>query len=120
MSPLLVLLGLAGAHLLAAMSPGPSFVVVLRETLAGSLRTGLWVSLGMSAGALAWALAAWFGLAALFAAAPWLFAALRWGARCSCFGWRSGSGAERASRRRWPRTRPAARAPAPTLSGSAC
>lgn len=79
MSAGLVLLTLAGAHLLAVMSPGPSFVVVLRETLSGSTRTGLMVSLGMSLGALLWALAAWFGLAALFAAAPWLFAALRWG-----------------------------------------
>ncbi len=38
----LVLAGLASAHLVAAISPGPSFVVVARTSIAGSRASGGW------------------------------------------------------------------------------
>ena len=64
-------------HLAAVVSPGPSFVVVTRAALAGSAARGVAVALGLTLGTLLWALAAWFGLASLFAVAPALYAAVR-------------------------------------------
>ncbi|MEO1688629.1 MAG: LysE family transporter [Pseudomonadota bacterium] len=74
---LLILAGVALVHLAGAASPGPSFVVVARAAAARSRASGLWMSLGMGLGAAAWAAAALFGLAALFAAAPWLHDVVR-------------------------------------------
>lgn len=34
----------------ALASPGPDFLVVLRQTLSGSSRTGIWAALGVAAG----------------------------------------------------------------------
>ena len=59
------------------MSPGPSFVVVMRSALAHSSREALWVTLGLGLGTLLWAAAALFGLSLVFAAFPWLYLGLR-------------------------------------------
>jgi RhtB (resistance to homoserine/threonine) family protein len=59
------------------VSPGPSFVVVVRSALAHGSREGLWVTLGLGLGTLIWAGAALFGLGLLFAAFPWLYLGLR-------------------------------------------
>lgn len=73
MEYLLPLLGIAGANLLAAMSPGPAFVLVTRTAIAGSRRAGLAAAAGMIIGAVAWAAAAIFGLALVFAQLVWLY-----------------------------------------------
>lgn len=76
---LALLLGtFALTHLAAVISPGPSFAVVLRETVSFGRAAGLWLVLGLGVGTLVWAVGAWFGLAALFEIAPWLMAVLRW------------------------------------------
>ncbi len=72
-----ILVTFALAHLAAVASPGPSFVVVMRETLSRGTLSGVWCAFGLGLGTLIWAAAAWFGLAALFAAAPWLYAGLK-------------------------------------------
>lgn len=77
METALILLGVAAVHLAGAASPGPSFVLVARVSAAESRAAGLAMSLGMGVGATAWAAAALLGLAALFAAAPWLYTAVR-------------------------------------------
>ncbi|RED11981.1 LysE family translocator [Pontivivens insulae] len=78
MTTALVLLTFALTHLAAVASPGPSFLLVLREAAAGGARRGLLVAFGLGLGTLIWAVGAWFGLAALFEIAPWLLVGLRW------------------------------------------
>lgn len=79
METAMLLAGVAMAHLLAVISPGPSLLVVARTSVAASRRAGAWVALGLGLGTLVWAVAALFGLGLLFAAAPWLYAGLRIG-----------------------------------------
>jgi threonine/homoserine/homoserine lactone efflux protein len=64
-------------HLMAAMSPGQSFLVVSRTALVSGRPAGVASALGMGIGVLPWAVGAMLGLAVLFAQAPWLYAALR-------------------------------------------
>jgi RhtB (resistance to homoserine/threonine) family protein len=59
------------------VSPGPSFVVVMRAALAQGTTQALWVAFGLGLGTFVWAAAALFGLGLLFAAFPWLYLALR-------------------------------------------
>ena len=62
-------------HLLAAASPGPAVLMAARTGVTEGFRTGAWLAVGIGLGALVWAMAALFGLALLFQAAP----ALLWG-----------------------------------------
>jgi threonine/homoserine/homoserine lactone efflux protein len=62
-------------HLLAAASPGPAILMAARTGVTEGLRTGMFLAVGIGAGALVWAVAALFGLSVLFQAAP----ALLWG-----------------------------------------
>ncbi|HEY6982033.1 LysE family translocator [Reyranella sp.] len=79
MTYLLPLLGLAAVHLMAAASPGPSFVVVAQTAVGSGRRAGLLAALAMMLGAVAWAAAALYGLQALFARFEWLYLAMRIG-----------------------------------------
>jgi threonine/homoserine/homoserine lactone efflux protein len=65
-----VLLSIWSLHLLAAVSPGPAILMAARTGVTEGFRTAVWLCLGMGIGALVWALAALFGLAALFHVAP--------------------------------------------------
>jgi threonine/homoserine/homoserine lactone efflux protein len=63
-------------HLLAAASPGPAILMAARTGVTQGFRTGVILSCGIALGALVWAVAALFGLAALFHVAPallWAF-----------------------------------------------
>lgn len=64
-------------HLMAAISPGPSFVVITRVAAADGLRNALIVALAFGVGAMIWAAAAMLGLAALFQIAPVLLTAMK-------------------------------------------
>ncbi|MEM8580603.1 MAG: LysE family transporter [Pseudomonadota bacterium] len=64
-------------HLMAAISPGPSFVVITRVAAADGLRNALVMALAFGLGATIWAGAAMLGLAALFKIAPVLLAAMK-------------------------------------------
>src|SRR5688500_19104485 len=66
------LLGIAGAMIVGAMSPGPSFVMVARTAVA-SRGDGLAAALGMGAGGIVFAVAALVGLQAAFLAVPALY-----------------------------------------------
>jgi len=78
-SYLLPLLGLAAVHLMAAASPGPSFVLVAQTAVGSGRRAGLLAAFAMMLGAVAWAAAALYGLQALFARFEWLYLAMRIG-----------------------------------------
>ena len=70
-------LSIAFIHLIAAISPGPSFVVILRVAAAEGLRNALLLAVGFGLGSMIWAGAAILGLAALFQIAPLLLTALK-------------------------------------------
>ncbi|MDF1855437.1 LysE family transporter [Pseudooceanicola sp.] len=70
-------LSIIAIHLLAAISPGPSFVVCLRIAAQEGFRTAAALALGFGLGAALWATAALAGLALLFELVPALFTALK-------------------------------------------
>ncbi len=70
-------LTIAAAHLLAAISPGPSFVVSVRTAAAEGFRPALGLAIGFGLGAVIWATTALAGLALLFQVIPALFTALK-------------------------------------------
>ncbi len=72
-------IGVALAHLLAAISPGPAFVLSVRTAASEGFRPAAALALGFGLGAAIWAGAALAGLALLFDIVPALFAALKIG-----------------------------------------
>ena len=71
------LLTVAAVHLLAAMSPGPSFITVSRTALVSGRQAGLASALACGFGVLPWAVGAILGVVILFQQTPWLYAALK-------------------------------------------
>ncbi|NKZ08447.1 LysE family translocator [Actinomadura latina] len=71
------LLAFAGAAVLIAMAPGPSTVVIMRESVRSGRRGGLLVVLGNETGVLVWGVAAAVGLSALLAASRLAYDGLR-------------------------------------------
>lgn len=71
------LLAFAGVVLLAAMTPGPDFVIVTRNSAAGGRRAGLGTALGIAVGVFGWAIAAALGIAALLAASAVAFTVVK-------------------------------------------
>lgn len=72
-----VLLAVAAAILLGAMSPGPSFVVVARTAMARSRSQGVLTALGMGIGGSIFALAALAGLQLILTAVPSVYRTLQ-------------------------------------------
>jgi threonine/homoserine/homoserine lactone efflux protein len=70
-------LGLAGVILLAAMSPGPDFVIMLRNVLSGGRRAGMACAAGIASGVLAWAVVTSIGIAGLLAASAVAFTVVK-------------------------------------------
>ncbi len=66
----------AGLGLLAAISPGPNFVMITSHALV-SRRAGLLAAAGVGAASLTWALLGAMGLALLIAQIAWVYEALR-------------------------------------------
>lgn len=71
------LIGFALVHLLAVVSPGPTFLVVARTAAGGSRLAAMVAALAVGIGAVTWAAAALFGLQALLVRFDWLYVALR-------------------------------------------
>jgi RhtB (resistance to homoserine/threonine) family protein len=63
----------------ATLVPGPDFLITTRVALAHSRRTGLRTVAGIACGTCVWGLAGFFGIHALFQAAPWLYLGLKLG-----------------------------------------
>ncbi|MEU5882936.1 LysE family translocator [Spirillospora sp. NPDC047279] len=70
------LIAFTGAAVLIAMAPGPSTVVIMRESMR-SRRAGLLTTLGNETGVLMWGVAAALGLSALLAASELAYDGLR-------------------------------------------
>jgi threonine/homoserine/homoserine lactone efflux protein len=62
------LVALGGVVLLAAMSPGPDFVIVTRNAMLAGRRAGMACAAGIAAGVFAWAIVTALGIAGLLAA----------------------------------------------------
>jgi threonine/homoserine/homoserine lactone efflux protein len=77
MTPLPTLLAILGTLAIGAMSPGPSFVLVVRTAVAQSRRDGLATALGMGVGGVIFAGLALAGLQTLLARAAWLYVGLK-------------------------------------------
>ena len=73
----LALSSILGALAIGAISPGPSFVLVARTSIAVSRRAGLAAALGMGVGGVAFATLALLGLHALLTQVGWLYLALK-------------------------------------------
>lgn len=77
MSDFAIIAAILGAVLIGAISPGPSFVMVLRTSIAHSRRDGLAAALGMGLGATLFGALALLGLTALLAQVEWLYMVLK-------------------------------------------
>lgn len=77
MTTLIPLLSILGALCIGAMSPGPSFILVVRISVAASRRDGLAAALGMGCGGLIFAGLALAGLQALLMQVTWLYLVLK-------------------------------------------
>lgn len=71
------LIAFAGAAVLIAMAPGPSTVVIMRQSMRSGRRAGLATVLGNESGVLLWGVAAAVGLSALLAASRLAYDGLR-------------------------------------------
>jgi RhtB (resistance to homoserine/threonine) family protein len=76
-SYVLALAGIGAVQLMAAMSPGPAFLVVTRISVGESRRAALGAAFGVASAALLWAVAATLGMHLLLAEAAWLYGALK-------------------------------------------
>jgi RhtB (resistance to homoserine/threonine) family protein len=70
-------LAFAGIVWLAAMAPGPDFAIVVRQSVASGVRSGMAAALGVGAGVFVWAVAAAVGVAALLAASAVAFTVVK-------------------------------------------
>jgi threonine/homoserine/homoserine lactone efflux protein len=77
MELLLAVTAIAGAVLIGAMSPGPSFILVASTAVAVSRRDALAASLGMGLGGMVFATAALLGLHVILTSAPSIYFALK-------------------------------------------
>lgn len=77
MSEVAIIAAILGAVLIGAISPGPSFVMVLRTSIAHSRGDGLAAALGMGLGATLFGAVALLGLTALLAQVEWLYMVLK-------------------------------------------
>ncbi len=66
-----------GALLIGAISPGPSFVLVARTSIAVSRTDGLYMAIGMGIGGAIFSVLVLAGLQAILASVPWLYMALK-------------------------------------------
>lgn len=64
-------------HVIAMMSPGPTFVVSVRIASAEGVRSALGFAFGVGCGSAIWALAAMFGLTLLFELVPTFLSAMK-------------------------------------------
>ncbi len=67
------LIGINGAMLLGAMSPGPDFVIVVRNSMMSDRRVGMASGAGVGLGVFVWAMLSGLGVAGLLAASAQAF-----------------------------------------------
>ncbi|HVX44645.1 MAG TPA: LysE family translocator [Mycobacteriales bacterium] len=68
---------LLGVWLVAVITPGPDFLVIVRHATTGSRRHGLAAAIGTNCGILTWATGSMLGLSVLMARLSWLYDCVR-------------------------------------------
>ncbi|CAM3994403.1 LysE family translocator [Kibdelosporangium persicum] len=71
------MLAFMGVVLLAAMAPGPDFIIVTRHAAVSGRRAGVAAGLGIASGVFVWAVVAAFGVAGLLAASAVAFTVVK-------------------------------------------
>ena len=71
-------LSLALLCILGAMTPGQSFIIILKHSISGGRLNGLIASLGHGLGVMLYAIATVVGLAVIIQKTPWLFDAIKY------------------------------------------
>ncbi|MEN8887417.1 MAG: LysE family transporter [Celeribacter marinus] len=74
---LTIFLSILALHFVAAMSPGPSFVVSVRTAASEGFRPAGGLAVAFGLGAVIWAMAAMFGLALMFEVMPRAYVAFK-------------------------------------------
>jgi threonine/homoserine/homoserine lactone efflux protein len=77
MSELSTLISIGLVQVVAVISPGPSFLITARTSVAKSRADGIKVALGLAAGTVVWSSLALLGLNAVFHALPAVFMAMK-------------------------------------------
>jgi threonine/homoserine/homoserine lactone efflux protein len=77
MELILSLASVLGAILIGAISPGPSFVLVARTSMAASRIDGIFTAIGMGIGGVVFSAVVLLGLQAALVSVPWLYLALK-------------------------------------------
>ena len=77
MSELSTLISIGLVQVVAVISPGPSFLITARTSVAKSRADGIKVALGLAAGTVVWSSLALLGLNAVFHALPAVFVAMK-------------------------------------------
>lgn len=77
LDPVVALLSITGAMIIGAISPGPSFVFVVRTSLAVSRHDGIAAAVGMGVGAVTLATLALLGVRALLVNVDWAYATFK-------------------------------------------
>ncbi len=65
-----------GIHLLAVMSPGPDFIMLIRNAITYSRKTGMWTAVGFGLGIGIHVIYSVFGLGFIISKTPWLYNAI--------------------------------------------
>ena len=77
MSDLSALISIGLVQVVAVISPGPSFLITARTSVAKSRADGIKVALGLAAGTVVWSSLALLGLNAVFHALPMVFTVMK-------------------------------------------
>lgn len=77
MNSVTILGSIALVHLLAIASPGPTFALVVSQTMSRDRLSGVLLTLGVVLATLTWAVATAAGLGTLLAAFPWTYRAMQ-------------------------------------------
>ena len=77
MSDLSALISIGLVQIVAVISPGPSFLITARTSVAKSRSDGIKVALGLAAGTVVWSSLALLGLNAVFHALPMVFTVMK-------------------------------------------
>ncbi len=77
MEELLLIVTVASAYFIAAVSPGPNFVVVVKNAMTSSRGSGLWTAFGVSLGTIVHTIASILGLSVIISKSVLLFNILK-------------------------------------------
>lgn len=79
MNTTMTLLSVISIWSIAVITPGPNLLITVQTTVNHSRLSGMFIVLGTCTGTMIWAVVGYFGIAYLFAIAPWIYISLKMG-----------------------------------------